>query len=69
MSSSLRPPRGGANRRCDRDGYRPDTLGGDVDFTIPPMPVLSDSKLGYGPTNFLTEATHLPHRSKPPYLP
>ena len=20
------PPRGGANRRCDRDGYRPDTL-------------------------------------------
>ena len=21
------PPRGGANRRCDCDGYRPDTLG------------------------------------------
>jgi len=24
------PPRGGANRRCDCDGYRPDTLGGGV---------------------------------------
>jgi hypothetical protein len=36
-----------AGCRCDCDGYRPDTLGEDVDFTIPPMPVPSNSKLGF----------------------
>ena len=31
---------GGANRRCDSDGYRPDTLGGEANFAL-------DSLLGF----------------------
>ena len=33
--SARYPPRGGVNRRCDCDGYGPDTLGGGTWHAVP----------------------------------
>ena len=55
--SEIHPPPGGANRRCDCDGYRPDTLGGDVN---PENSIPLNELLGYSwpQTQFMPMHAH-----------
>ena len=41
--SEIHPP-GGANRRCDCDSYRPDTLGGELVYFLALAPDVTNSK-------------------------